>query len=196
MKKNIGRPKTFDTNEIISLAMNYFWIHGYDNSSLDELLKVMKIKKSSFYSTFKSKEELFSLTLDLYIKEALKTITELNNEKGTRYTLLRLVNTTAKNLDGCDNVKGCFLTNAGRECFGKYDNLSAKIALQLSSFIEFFTKIIQEAKINNEISNPLESKKIASRFLSSYHGMTIMMQAGADNEIIDNIISSIEELLE
>ncbi|MFT7005169.1 MAG: TetR/AcrR family transcriptional repressor of nem operon [Sulfurimonas sp.] len=196
MKKIMGRPKTFDTDEIILVAMNYFWIHGYDNSSLDDLLKAMNIKKSSFYSTFKSKEELFSLTLDLYIKEAITVIAELNQEKGTRYALLRLVTTTIKNLNDSDNVKGCFLTNAGRECFGKYDNLSTKISLQLSAFIDFFTNIINEAKLNKEIVNPLDSKAIASRFLSSYHGITIMIQAGADKEVVENVFSSIEELLE
>ncbi|WP_294967151.1 TetR/AcrR family transcriptional regulator [Sulfurimonas sp.] len=196
MQNIIGRPKKFDTDEIISIAMNYFWVHGYDNSSLDDLLKAMGIKKSSFYRTFKSKEELFSLTLDLYTKEAFQRITELNDEKGTKCALMSLVSVTIKNLESNDKVKGCLLVNSGKECFCKYDNLSSKISLQLVTFIDFFTNIIEKSKREKKILNPLDAKAISSRFLSAYHGLVIMIQAGADKEVIEHVFTSIEELLD
>ena len=69
MLKTRGRPKAFNEDEALQLAMNYFWEHGYDNTSLDNLLTAMGIKKSSFYHTFKSKEELFSRCLELYHRD-------------------------------------------------------------------------------------------------------------------------------
>lgn len=195
MTKIIGRPKTFKTDEVIYKAMNHFWIHGYDNSSLDDLLKVMGIKKSSFYSTFKNKEELFSLSLDLYMKEALKSLEKITKEKGLKKGLIEHVVTTIKNLENFNSTTGCLLINSGKECHGKYKNLSQKITLQFYTLMEFFIKIIEEAKTDKEITNPLDSKVIASRFINSFSGLVIIKQAGADNETINNILDYIEELL-
>ena len=65
-KITYGRPKAFDEKEALTTTMHYFWEHGYDNTSLDNLLLAMGIKMSSFYETFKSKEVVFSRCLALY----------------------------------------------------------------------------------------------------------------------------------
>ena len=36
-----GRPKTFDETEVLTATIHYFGEHRYDNTSLDNLLKVM-----------------------------------------------------------------------------------------------------------------------------------------------------------
>ena len=41
-----GRPKTFDEIEVLTATIYYFGEHGYDNTSLDNLLKATGIKKS------------------------------------------------------------------------------------------------------------------------------------------------------
>ena len=188
--------------------MNYFWVHSYDNASLADLLKVMGIKKSSFYRTFKSKEELFSLTLDLYIKELFQSINTLKNQNGVRNTLIALVKATISDLNNLVNVgnialpanvdsaKGCLLTNSGIECFGKYPNLSQKISSQYDVFMEFFTHLIEEGKNNKEIRNSLDSKAITRRYLSIFNGLVVLLQVGVEDEVIDEILLSIEELLE
>lgn len=51
-------------DEVLMLAMKLFLKSGYENASLDNLLLAMGIKKSSFYHTFKSKEDVFSAHLN------------------------------------------------------------------------------------------------------------------------------------
>ncbi len=79
MKNSIGRPKTFEKEDVIKLAMNHFWEHGYEGTNLDDLLVAMGIKKSSFYRTFKSKEEVFYLSLELYKKETFLLLEQLKS---------------------------------------------------------------------------------------------------------------------
>lgn len=196
MRNTIGRPKTFDKDEVISLAMHYFWEHGYDNSSLDDLLKAMGIKKSSFYRTFKSKEELFSLTLNLYRKELLQNLRNLKNEIGIKQTMIKLVTSTIEDLENDGKIKGCLLMNSGKECYGKYPNLSSQIVSDFNIFIDFFTDMIEESKKNNEIMTKLDSRAIASRFLSIFNGLIVIIQAGANKEVIENVMASIDELIE
>jgi len=195
-KNHIGRPKTFDKNEVLKLAMLHFWEHGYDNTSLDDLLMAMGIKKSSFYSTFKSKEEIFSLTLDVYRQETFSFLKNLKNEVGAKETLLTLANSIIKELKDTGKVKGCLMMNSSKECYGKYPDLSHQIALDFNTFSDFFATIIEEAKNKKEILNSLSAQVITGRFLSISNGLVIMIQAGASKEVIDDILLSINELLE
>lgn len=49
-------------------AMCVFWKQGYAGTSLDDLLVVMKLSKSSFYQSFKGKHALFLNCLQHYLK--------------------------------------------------------------------------------------------------------------------------------
>ena len=94
MRKTKGRPKSFDDKEVVALAMNYFWEHGYANSSLDELLKAMNISKGSFYHIFKSKEELFTKTIELYRAEQFSFLDKLKKQVGAKKMMSQLVEMT------------------------------------------------------------------------------------------------------
>lgn len=191
-----GRPKTFDELEALTAAMHYFWDHGYDNTSLDNLLEAMQIKKSSFYATFKSKEAIFSKSLVLYRESMLAQLNKLNKEIGPKQTLLTLTDMIINELQESGKVKGCLLVNSGQECYKKYSELSAQIALEFSFFQDIFTTLVREGQIKKEILNPKDAKKISGRYMNTLNGLIVSIQAGIIDEQIDNIIESLNEILE
>ena len=196
MTKTRGRPKAFDENEALTAAMNYFWEHGYDNTSLDNLLNVMGIKKSSFYSTFKSKEAVFSRSLELYRESMLSQLKALNREIGPKQTLLMLTTMTINELKDSGQVKGCLLVNSGQECYKKYAQLSQQIALEFNFFQELFSSFVKEAQQLNEISNSKDAKIIAGRYMNTLNGLIVSIQAGFTQEQIEDIVESLNEILE
>ena len=196
MKQSRGRPKAFDENEALALAMNYFWEHGYGGASLDNLLLTMGIKKSSFYHTFKSKEELFSRSLDLYRKEMLLQLQVFKKDIGAKQTLLKLAYLTIDELRNTGKVRGCLVVNSGQECYNKCHDLSKQISAEYNYFFKLFISFIDEAKSLGDIQSKLKSKKIAGRYLNALNGLLVTIQAGADSEIIEDIVSSLEEILD
>ena len=195
-KKHIGRPKTFDREEVIKLAMHHFWEHGYDNSSLDDLLSVMGIKKSSFYHTFKNKEELFSSCLDMYRKEVLLHLKALKEKVGPKEAMLRLTADTIKELESTGKVKGCLIINSGKECYNKYADLKNQIALEFNFMQDIFVDFIKEAQELGEISKNKEAKIISGRYMNNLNGLVVTIQAGATKELIADIVKSLKEILE
>src|SRR5260221_12693518 len=57
---------TFDYEKAIAGATQLFRKHGYSNTSLRALLKVMRIGEGSIYNTIKSKERLYLECLKHY----------------------------------------------------------------------------------------------------------------------------------
>ena len=196
MIKTRGRPKAFDEDEVLASAMNYFWEHGYSNASLDNLLVAMGIKKSSFYHTFGSKEELFSRTLELYRKNISEYLNTLKKDIGAKATMLMLTELTIKELRETGNVKGCLLVNSGQECYNKYRDLSRQIKIEFAFMQELFTSFIAEAQLVGEIISTKEPKVISGRYMNSLNGLIVTIQAGASDELIDDIVESLKEILE
>jgi len=196
MKLTRGRPKAFDEDEALALAMNYFWEHGYENSSLDNLLPAMGIKKSSFYHTFKSKTELFARCLHLYRKEVLVELNDLKKQIGIKEALIMLGTMTIDELKNTGKIKGCLLISSGQECYKKYPDLSAQIAKEFHYFLEIMTTLIQEAQDKGEIKDTLSADVLAGRYLNALNGLLVTIQAGAPETLVDDVLKQLKEMLE
>ena len=191
-----GRPKAFDETEALTAAMHYFWEHGYDNTSLDNLLLTMGIKKSSFYATFKSKEEVFSRCLALYRDQNIQFLRTLKDDVGPKQTILTLVELTIAELKETDSVRGCLLVNSGKECYNKYVDLSQQIKLEFASFDALITEFVKEAKDLNEITSAKPAEIIAGRYMNTLNGLISTIQAGATQARINDIAEHLKEILE
>jgi AcrR family transcriptional regulator len=191
-----GRPKAFDETEALTAAMHYFWEHGYDNTSLDNLLLTMGIKKSSFYATFKSKEAVFSRSLELYRDQNLQYLRQLKSEIGAKKAMLTLTELTLKELTETGKVRGCLLINSGKECYNKYDDLSHQVKEDFNYILDLFVEFTQDAKDAGEIKSTKEAKVIAGRYMNALNGLIVTIQAGASQELVDDLVESLEEILE
>jgi len=64
-----GRPLTFAREVVLEEMVRLFWEKGYEGVSLRDLEDRTGLNRSSLYNSFGSKEALFSLALDRYLRE-------------------------------------------------------------------------------------------------------------------------------
>jgi TetR/AcrR family transcriptional regulator, transcriptional repressor for nem operon len=55
----MARPKELDPERALAKAMSVFWRLGYENTSMDVLMREMGIAKQSLYDTFGDKRALY-----------------------------------------------------------------------------------------------------------------------------------------
>ena len=63
----MGRPREFDVDKALDLALQVFWSKGYEGASMADLTLAMGITRPSLYAAFGNKEELFRKALDRYV---------------------------------------------------------------------------------------------------------------------------------
>lgn len=66
----MGRPRGFDTDAALNVALKVFWAKGYEGTTVSDLTKAMKLNMSSLYAAFGDKESLFRLVATRYAEEA------------------------------------------------------------------------------------------------------------------------------
>ena len=86
-----GRPRAFDINEALKNALQVFWQKGYEGTSLEDLTKAMNINRSSLYTTFGNKEQLFYKVLDLYYEGPPRLTSAAFNEPSARAVVEKLL---------------------------------------------------------------------------------------------------------
>jgi AcrR family transcriptional regulator len=62
-----GRPRTFVEHEVLDAAMQVFWRHGYEASSITQLRAATGLSSASLYGAFGSKAGLFERVIEYYI---------------------------------------------------------------------------------------------------------------------------------
>ena len=62
----MGRPKSYDHEQVLKKAMMQFWQSGYAETSLSDLEAATSLNRYSLYKGFGDKEALFEMALDYY----------------------------------------------------------------------------------------------------------------------------------
>jgi len=75
-----SKEKSFEKRqELINAAINEFSDKGYDNASLNNILKGTGISKGTFYYHFANKEDLYFYLVSLLVEEKIKFLNEKIN---------------------------------------------------------------------------------------------------------------------
>ncbi len=67
LKKCRGRPKTFNRDAALDKALTLFWTHGYEGTSLSDLVAATGAKAPTLYAEFVNKEGLFRAAMERHI---------------------------------------------------------------------------------------------------------------------------------
>jgi TetR/AcrR family transcriptional repressor of nem operon len=108
----MGRPREFDEQEVLERALQVFWTHGYEATSIADLMAATGLAKGSVYKGFGDKKALFMRTLDMYLSRGRARYLELEAAKIGALDLLRRWFTVGVEMStDCAVRKGCFSVN-------------------------------------------------------------------------------------
>ena len=170
----MARPREFDMVQTLNNAMDVFWAKGYASTSLDDLLSSMKIGKGSFYQAFKSKHNLYLLTLEMYkdyMTDRAKSI--VSGKKGLK-AVQALFETMIDEMYSGEIKKGCFICNAAVENSGKDFQINKLTSSGFNNFIEILSSLVEKAQKKGEISKEHDARDIANWLFNTLYGLTIL----------------------
>ncbi|GAA4386373.1 TetR/AcrR family transcriptional regulator [Actinomadura verrucosospora] len=107
-----GRPRSFDADAALDRALEVFWRHGYEGTSLTDLTAAMGINKPSLYAAFGNKEELFAKVLARYLGGPGAYTADALDAPTGREVVERLIRGAVKLTAGEHTPHGCLCVNS------------------------------------------------------------------------------------
>lgn len=105
-----GRPRGFERDKALRQAMETFWTHGYEGTSMTQLVKAMGIVSPSIYAAFGSKEQLFREAVDLYVtSESAPTWQALDQIDDVGLAVRTMLFTSIDSFYETEPPRGCLL---------------------------------------------------------------------------------------
>lgn len=128
----MARPQVFNQQQVVGKAIECFWLKGYSETSLADLLTAMNISRSTFYNSFGDKRQLFELCLQTYSLQAQQILNmTLLSEKVPPLEAIKQFFTLVLVMPDHElAVKGCLLVNTIAETAAADDELN-RLAVNL-----------------------------------------------------------------
>ena len=128
----MARPQVFNQQLVISRAIECFWIKGYSETSLADLLQAMSISRSTFYNSFGDKRQLFELCLQTYSQQVqqILAMTLMSDKFSTFESIKQFLYLVLIAPDRELSARGCLLVNSIAET-AKVDDELHQLAAEL-----------------------------------------------------------------
>jgi AcrR family transcriptional regulator len=107
----MGRRRTFDTDEALSIASDMFWRRGYDGASIGDLTEAIGISAPSFYFAFGGKDAVFRRIVEAYLVRQREIVEAAFREEDSRSLAKALLSGLVDFWTDKDHAPGCLILN-------------------------------------------------------------------------------------
>ena len=183
----MARSKEFETESALAAAMNLFWLHGYENTSLEMLMREMGIARQSLYDTFGDKRALYLKAMAFYRQQtnsALRTLLESapTAREGFTRILLGLVAESKE-----QHARGCLLLSANMERAVDDAEITAFLEENQAEVESIFAAALRRAKVSGELVGDQNIGALAKFFVATIQGMRAMARLKSDRHALRQV---------
>lgn len=175
----MGRHRKFDIDQAILDAQQMFWTHGYEATSITDLLEATGLQRGSLYKAFGDKHGLFLRTLSRYQEQAFEQLAQLlMSGKGPADGLNRWLQAIA---DGCPQNgprAGCYMVNCTTELAPHDDQVAELIARNTQQVVALVEATVRAGQEAGELRRQPGAKEMARHLLLVVVGLSVEGKAG------------------
>ena len=177
--------KNFDIDETLTRAMQTFWAHGYEATSMQDLVTATGVNRASIYATYGDKRALFLTALRKYDGEIRRRmLAELAETKTPAEAIAAVFDKFIGQTTVPQGNWGCFLVNTALE-LAAHDGEIAELVNAAQDEIEaFFLAMIRKGQQSGAFAADRDAKPLAHQALASLLGMLVMIRSRPEEEFL------------
>jgi TetR/AcrR family transcriptional regulator, transcriptional repressor for nem operon len=183
---------------ILEAASRLIHVHGYNHTSLDDVLRESGVGKGNFYYHFKSKEELGYAILDQAIASFLAETLEpcFSDPGGQPLTQIRCFFDRVHEIQREQNcVGGCALGNLAAELSDVHEGFRTRLAVVFSAWRERLTQALHAAHRRGDISEGCHPEAVAHFLVASLEGAILLTKLTKDIAVMEQCVTEMKRYL-
>jgi TetR/AcrR family transcriptional repressor of nem operon len=176
----VARIREFDTEAVVSRAMELFWTRGYEATSVRDLTRHLGIGQGSLYAAFGGKDGLYRASLEHYratlAAAALRSLDEGADARSAIRTMLIERVRIAVEHDG----RGCLVVNAACERLPEDAAIRRIVRDVQDASRDALTDVLRVAAERREISTRHDPHTLAAFLVTFLNGLLVTSKITPD----------------
>ncbi|MDX2438938.1 MAG: TetR/AcrR family transcriptional regulator [Desulfobacterales bacterium] len=186
----MARTKAYDKDKALEDAMTLFWAQGYTATSVQQLLDVMSISRSSMYSEFGNKRDLFVEVLSLYFSLTNELIDAISRANDPAEAIRKFYEIGFVQQSDTLLYRGCLLVNTILE-LRDVDNELSLIAAQYFDEVEkALVNCFQKCASSGTLHPRHDPEILASFFVTVIKGMRVVARQIPSEDYLRGVIET------
>ena len=177
-----GRPREFDIDWALDVALNVFWRKGYEGTSLADLTEAMGITKPSLYAAFGSKEGLFRKALDRYALGPASFVMRALEQPTAREVARSIVLGAIDMMTCPQNPTGCMMVQAALSSGDEAEAVKEELAARRIARETAIRRRFEEAKASGDLPADVDPADLARFIAVVMQGLSVEASNGASRE--------------
>lgn len=168
------RPKQFDPDHALEMAMHVFWRQGYKATSIEDLAGAMGINRFSLYDTFGDKQALYLQVLEKYRRmiavELLAVLADDDGLAAIKAYFARLGEALSSDI----GRQGCLMQNATVECALGDIEIASRTHAFNEDLQDLFYRALKRARTAGDLPGGSNLRDRARVLFALAQGMMVM----------------------
>lgn len=185
------RIEEFDRENVLLKAMHVFWEKGYNGTSIQDLVAVTGLNRSSIYNSFGSKLELYQETLKRYHKSGNAQFQKALMKARNPLEAIRLIfEGFLPEIMNDKEDKGCFAMNCKAEMGNQDQDIRRWLLDQQENTLAVFQQLVADGQEQGTINKEQDSKTYAYHIFNAFQGFRMTGILVKDRKVLQPIIDN------
>lgn len=192
-----GRPREFEVDDAVESAMQVFWTHGYNGTSLVDLIDGTGLSRGSLYKAFGDKRGLFLAALERYTEGSSAGLFAILRQPLPAKAVIRASLTRFAQLSSAEEgLRGCMLVATATEMVPHDAGIAASVHAMFERMRTAYAGVIADGQARGEIPAHRDARTLASAIVCLTQGMRAVGKAGATQQDMDAVADAAMALLD
>ena len=183
----MGRPREFDVDKALDLALQVFWRKGYEGASMADLTETMGITKPSLYSAFGNKEELFRKALDRYVDGPGGYFQVALAKPTARAVVEHLLYESADAVTDPNHPPGCLAVQGALSCGDAAESIKQELMSRRAKGEQDLRQRFERAIAEGDLPQGSDAADLAAYISAILQGMAVQAAGGTTREQLRKI---------
>ena len=178
-----GRPRSFDTDQVLDRVRDTFWRYGYAGTSMDQLAAATGLHKPSLYGAFGDKKKLYLAALDNYLADIRAEFAEAFAIQDLFDSLSAMTEWSIDKFMGKDEVgSGCFMMHTAMPEANEDPEISRVVRGSMDSLDRALVRRFEKAIETGQISAEADPHALAMVMTANHYEISGRARAGYSRE--------------